>query len=233
MREYRQSPADCAGGMGEYMEICCIRLGMVGTNCYLLVKEETKETIIIDPADQAGVIAGRIGRDGLKPAAIYLTHGHFDHIMAAAELAARYRIRITAHEAETALLGDAGLNASGSMGGCPVTLKPDREVRDGEKLTDAGFSCQVIHTPGHTAGGVCYWFEENRVLVSGDTLFLEGIGRSDLPTGNGRKLVESIRERLFVLPEDTAVLPGHGGTTTIGYEKKNNAYVNGDMPWFD
>lgn len=199
-------------------------LGIVQTNCYIISNEETKEAIVIDPADDAGRITGYLKENDLTCRGILLTHGHFDHILAASKVADITGARIYAHEAEAMLLSDPEMNASSHIR-CAVGLVPNVLLRDNEELSLAGFQIRVIHTPGHTGGGACYYVKEHGVLISGDTLFYEDIGRSDLPTGSYSTLVESIKTKLFVLEEDTVVYPGHGEPTTIGYEKNNNIYL--------
>ena len=199
-------------------------LGVVQTNCYIVGNVDTKEAIVVDPADNAAAIKKALEENDLVCKAILLTHGHFDHIMAAEELARASLAKIYAHEAEKGLLADPELNVSAHMGK-RCSLVPDVCLKDGQTLTLAGFDIRVIHTPGHTAGGACYYFEENRVLFSGDTLFLEDIGRSDLPTGNGMQLVESIKNKLMPLDDDIVVYPGHDESTTIGHERANNIYI--------
>lgn len=199
-------------------------LGMVGTNCYLLMNRETKELLIVDPADGAEAISGKIHTLGAGPAAILLTHGHFDHIGAAGALAKKYGIPICILRQEKELLEDARLNASLMMAGRSITAAADRLLEDGERLELAGFRIRVIHTPGHTSGGACYYLEEEKVLLSGDTLFCCSVGRCDLPTGSMGQLHDSIHKKLFVLPEDTQVYPGHGEMTSIRYEKRYNPY---------
>jgi len=203
-------------------------LGAVQTNCYIVSNEESKEAIVIDPGDNAEGIYKVLKENDLVCKAILLTHGHFDHIMAAEKLGSLCPAKIYAHEAEAALLADPALNAS-AMFGRECSLLPDLLLKDGQTLELAGFNIKVIHTPGHTAGGVCYYFTENGLIFSGDTLFLEDIGRSDLPTGNGRQLIESIRSRLMPLDDDIIVYPGHDAPTTIGHEREANIYIRGGL----
>ena len=200
-------------------------LGMVKTNCYIISNGETKEAIVFDPADDAKKIEQYLKANDLVCKGILLTHGHFDHIMAADQLAEMTHSDIYAHEAEADLLRDADLNASAHIRKA-CSLIPNVLLKDDEVLDLAGFQVKVIHTPGHTGGGVCYYFLGHGTLISGDTLFREDIGRSDLPTGNGRLLVESIRNKLMILEDQVAVYPGHGDATTIGYERDNNFYLN-------
>ena len=206
------------------MKILNFVLGMVGTNCYLVVNEEEKQCILIDPAVYSGEIAEQIRREGLDLRAILLTHGHFDHIMGIDGFRKEFpEIPVYAHREEEALLKDASMNASLEFGR-QYTFSGAAYAEDGDVLDLAGMQFRVIHTPGHTIGGGCYYLQEEKVLFSGDTLFRESIGRTDFPTGNGGQLMRSIREKLFTLPEETAVYPGHMERTTIGDEKKYNPY---------
>ena len=206
------------------MKIQNFVLGMVGTNCYLVVNEEEKQCILIDPAVYSGEIAEQIRREGLDLRGILLTHGHFDHIMGIDGFRKEFpEIPVYAHREEEALLKDASMNASLEFGR-QYTFSGAAYAEDGDVLDLAGMQFQVIHTPGHTIGGCCYYLQEEKVLFSGDTLFRESIGRTDFPTGNGGQLMRSIREKLFTLPEETAVYPGHMERTTIGDEKKYNPY---------
>lgn len=206
------------------MKIQNFVLGMVGTNCYLVVNEEEKQCILIDPAVYSGEIAEQIRREGLDLRAILLTHGHFDHIMGIDGFRKEFpEIPVYAHREEEALLKDASMNASLEFGR-QYTFSGAAYTEDGDVLDLAGMQFRVIHTPGHTIGGCCYYLQEEKVLFSGDTLFRESIGRTDFPTGNGGQLMRSIREKLFALPEETAVYPGHMERTTIGDEKKYNPY---------
>lgn len=200
-----------------------IVLGVAQTNCYFLYLEGSKDCIVIDPADQGGNIHKALERNGFQVKAILLTHGHFDHIWGTKELRELSGAKLYALDEEKELLGNARKNVSAQTGR-PYTVEADVYVKDGEELTLAGLHFRVIATPGHTQGSCCYYFPEAGFLVSGDTLFQESVGRTDLPTGSGSMLVRSVREKLFPLPEDTKVYPGHGDSTTIGFEKKYNPF---------
>ena len=208
--------------MGQ-IEIKSMTLGMVATNCYLIINKENKEALLVDPADNALRISNVIEENGCTLKAILLTHGHFDHIMALNDLKKRYTVPVYAHEEEEDVLKQSSLNLSGSIGQI-YTTQADVYVKDGEHLKLAGLDVIVLYTPGHTKGGVCYYFPEEKVLMSGDTLFHCSIGRTDFPTGSMSQLVRSVKEQLFVLPDDVQVYPGHDSVTSIGYEKQYNPF---------
>ncbi|MDF2906915.1 MAG: hypothetical protein K0R34_2236 [Herbinix sp.] len=212
------------------MSLKTLVLGMVQTNCYIVSNSETKEAIVFDPAESADRIEQYLKANDLVCKGILLTHGHFDHILAATELAAMTRSPIHAHEAEAKLLEDPHLNASSQIRR-ECSVLPEILLKDGQSLSLVGFTIKVIHTPGHTAGGVCYYFPGHGILISGDTLFLESIGRTDLPTGNSKQLVASINDKLMILEDQVKVYPGHGDPTTIGYERDNNIYLSSN--WFE
>ncbi|MCI9595108.1 MAG: MBL fold metallo-hydrolase [Lachnospiraceae bacterium] len=196
-------------------------LGIVGTNCYLAFDDELMEGVIIDPADNGPVILNQCKELGVIPKAVLLTHGHFDHICAVPDLVRAFQLPVYAGKGEENLLSDPSMNLSVTYGD-GVSLKKVELLGDGEELSLLGRTWKVIATPGHTGGSVCYYLEENKVLFSGDTLFCESYGRTDFPTGNGRDLVSSVVNKLFVLPEEVNVYPGHEAQTTIGHEKKYN-----------
>ena len=197
-------------------------LGMVSTNCYLVYHEQTREAVIIDPADNSEYLQAQCRDLALNPRAILLTHGHFDHILAVKDLKSAWGCPVYAGRDEEALLNDPAMNLSGSYGTPQLMITADVPVTDGERLPLIGFDWKVVATPGHTAGSVCYMIESEGVLFAGDTLFLESVGRTDLPTGDSFTIVNSVLSKLFVLPDDLMVYPGHGDPTTIAHEKHYN-----------
>ena len=199
-------------------------VGQVATNCYFIINNETKEMLIVDPGDSAQMLADRIRRENLDPKAVLLTHGHFDHAMAAEELAEMFGIKIYAHEAEKDTLKDPGKNVS-LMIGLRDVYHADVFVKDEEILELAGMELKVLHTPGHTAGGCCYYLEKEKALFSGDTLFCQSVGRTDFPGGSMSGIVRSIKDKLMVLPDEVKVYPGHMDRTSIGAERAHNPYL--------
>jgi glyoxylase-like metal-dependent hydrolase (beta-lactamase superfamily II) len=197
-------------------------VGPVQTNCYVAVNADTKECFVVDPGAAAPQLAERIRRDGYTPVAVFLTHGHFDHAGAAEELAKEFGIQVYAHEQEEDTLGDYKKNLSGWEGPM-VNYHADVYLKDEQELDLAGFHIRVLHTPGHTEGGIC--FVTDNEVFTGDTLFRLSVGNTSLETGSWPDLVSSIQNKLYTLDDNIIVWPGHGAATTIGYEKKNNPYV--------
>lgn len=206
------------------LKIGRIMLGVCQTNCYFVYKEGGQEVILFDPADKGAYLYDKLAEKGFQVAAILLTHGHFDHIWGVEELKERSGAKVYACEEEKEVCENADINVSGNTGR-PCTVKADVYVKDGDEITAAGMTCKVIATPGHTKGSCCYYFEDDKILLSGDTLFQESVGRTDLPTGSMSALVRSVKEKLLILPEDVKVYPGHGEATSIGYEKKYNPFL--------
>ncbi|NCB92534.1 MAG: MBL fold metallo-hydrolase [Clostridia bacterium] len=199
-------------------------LGMVGTNTWFLKNKVTSEMIIIDPADRADLIENKVQQMEGKPVAILLTHGHFDHMMAADDVRDIYGVPVIAFAGEQKVLTDPEINLSASWASSYVLLA-DQWVLDKAKLNLAGFEIEVLHTPGHTQGSCCFYLKDEEVLFSGDTLFAGSVGRTDFPTSSGASMKESVARLLKELPEETRVFPGHNEETTIAYEKRYNPFA--------
>lgn len=199
-------------------------VGMVQTNCYVVSNLETKDCIIIDPGASGQKIAERIKDAGYTPTAVLLTHGHFDHAGAAKTLSDIFSIPVYAHESEKETLADPQKNV-GFLIGANESYHADIYLKDEQVIELADFSIKVIHTPGHTEGGCCYYIADEDILFSGDTLFAQSVGRTDFPGGSMSAIVRSIREKLMRLPDDTTVYPGHNDITTIDTERKYNPYL--------
>ena len=195
-------------------------VGPVQTNCYFAINEETKELLVIDPGASAKQLAERIRQEGCKPVAILLTHGHFDHATGAEELAQEFDgIPIYVYEDDKETLADPQMNVS-YMIGKELVFHADEFLKDEQEIDLAGFHIRVLHTPGHTPGGCCYYIEDTFPLVfTGDSLFKGGIGRTDFPGGSAETLKHSLESRILKLPTTTTVYPGHGASTTVNAER--------------
>ena len=202
-----------------------IVVGPVQTNCYFLKHKETGELVIVDPGAEADRIIYAIQQLQGTPVAVLLTHGHYDHMCAVHELKEHYHIPVYAAKAEEHLLMDSVENLSGSWQGMPYTVKADYSLEDREIVELAGFSIQMLLTPGHTAGSCCYWLEEEGICLSGDTLFYGSCGRTDLPTGSMNTMQKSLGKLLRILPDETEIYPGHGEATDAAFEKIHNPYL--------
>lgn len=201
----------------------CI-LGSVYTNCYFLKNKSSGEMLIIDPSDCEDKIYNKVNEMQGKPVAILLTHGHFDHILAVGKVKEKYNIPVYACRQEEEMLSEPSLNMTASYGrDCSVTA--DILLDDLKVFEVAGFSVQMIHTPGHTKGSCCYYIKDEGILFSGDTLFRGSVGRTDFPGGSTSAIVASLHKLVDSLPEETEVFPGHDASTTIGYEKRYNPFV--------
>lgn len=198
-------------------------LGMVETNCYFIYDQDTKDAIVVDPAKNG--IYDTLKANGINVAGVVLTHGHFDHIMGIHEITKKSGAKVYVLAEEDELCRNAELNASVQIRR-PYTIEPDVLVHDGDTIEIAGIELKVVATPGHTKGSCCYYVPAKKWLISGDTLFCCSIGRSDLPTGSEKEIMNSVHMLMDTFDDDVKVYPGHGDSSTIGYERRNNPFCS-------
>jgi glyoxylase-like metal-dependent hydrolase (beta-lactamase superfamily II) len=201
-------------------------LGPLDNNVYVLEDPETGALAVVDPALGAEPLLEGLLPQAERVAAILVTHAHFDHVGALAEFQRRLRAPVLMHEAELELLQTASEHAFWfGVEGIDQPADPDRFVAGGERVSVGEDSLLALETPGHSPGGLSFYSESSGFVVTGDALFFESVGRTDLPGASQQRLLRSVREKLFTLPDETVVYPGHGPTTTIGHEKTANPYV--------
>lgn len=202
-------------------------VGVLQCNCSIFGDEQTREAIVIDPGDEIDQIQQILDRHQLNVQAIVITHAHIDHIGGAAKLKKLTNAPVYMNENDVELRDQLDMQA-GWLGMAPPE-KPaiDVAARDGDKLELNGRPFQILHTPGHTQGSISLYLPDENKLIAGDTLFRDSIGRTDLPGGNGRQILVSIREKLLTLDDEVVVIPGHGPETTIGREREHNYFLRG------
>jgi Zn-dependent hydrolases, including glyoxylases len=211
-----------------HMRICTLSVGPVACNCAIVACKETGQAAIIDPGGNAESILAIVKDMGVTVTHLLHTHAHFDHILATGEVAAATGASIFVHQDDRALYEN--LPGQGLMFGFRAARPPapTQWLVGGETIAIGKLAVQVLHTPGHTPGSVGYYLAgQAPVLFAGDTLFAESVGRTDLPGGSFTDLAVSIRTKLYVIPGETRVIPGHGPETTIGHEREHNPFVSG------
>ncbi len=204
-----------------------VPVGVLRCNCSIFGDEESREAIVIDPGDDIGEIQAVLERHGLKVTAIIITHAHIDHIAGAAQLKQLTGAPVYMNERDRELYELLDVQAGWLGMATPERTEIDAELKEGDTLKLGPAEFRILETPGHTEGSVSVWIPSEKKLAAGDTLFLDSIGRTDLPGGDGRAILRSIRDKLLPLPEETIVIPGHGGNTTIGREKARNPFLRG------
>lgn len=205
------------------MKVQPFRVGIIDTNCYLVTDEEKNESFVVDPGDMSPRLEAALKEGNVKY--ILLTHGHYDHILGAAEAKSLTGAEILIHSADAPCLYDSDLSRAGLH--FPLEqekITADRTLEDGDEIDFAGKKIKVIHTPGHTPGCVCYLCEEDELMFSGDTLFQMSMGRTDFPGGSTLEMINSL-SRLRDLSENYTVFPGHGPATSLDFERENNPYM--------
>lgn len=195
--------------------------GMLASNCYII--GECGEGAVIDPGAKASEILKAVNELNLKIKYLILTHAHIDHILSMDELRRVLGAKVLVHEMDEGTLSNPLMNGSGLFGLSKVFGEADGLLKDGDVLMVGGMKLEIIHTPGHSSGSIC--IKAGSSIFTGDTLFMMSIGRSDLGDGDYELLMDSIKNRLMTLSDDTKVYPGHGTSTTIGYERENNPFV--------
>ena len=209
------------------MKIDHVVLGAYETNSYILrAGQASKDCLIIDTGLEAGPLVGFLQENKLNPVAVVLTHGHADHIVGVGALRANWPgIKICIHGLDEKMLTDSVENL-GALAGCDFsTGQAERIIEDGDEIEYAGVKLKVLHTPGHTRGGICLYSEQDNVVFTGDTLFADSVGRTDFPYGDMEQLIAGIRAKLLVLSDETKAYPGHGPSTKIGREKRHNQFL--------
>jgi len=209
------------------MKIDRLILGAYETNCYVLRNnEDSKDCLIIDPGLEAEVLIDFLTEYELNPVAVVLTHGHIDHIAGLAELRENYPdIKVYIHKLDAEMLTQPMTNLSAMTGVGFTTAPADSFLEENKIIEEAGVTLSVLHTPGHTPGGISLYSKNDRIVFAGDTLFAGSVGRTDFPNGSMTELINGIKEKLLTLPDQTKVYPGHGPTTSIANEKKHNPFV--------
>lgn len=204
-----------------------IVVGELGVNCYLLADSQTKEGVVIDPGAEPERILSVVQKNGVKVVAVLNTHGHFDHIGGNRKVAQTTGAPLMINKEDEPFLSRASTSAKMYGLRADDSPVPSSYLAEGDLIRFGGHEIKVIHIPGHSQGGSCFYLGKDGILISGDSLFAESIGRTDLPGGSQTQLVGAIRAKLMTLPEKVKVFPGHGPATTIGHEKKHNPYLGG------
>lgn len=202
-----------------------------GVNCYILGCPETKEAMVVDPGGNADAILECVDSHDLKVTCIVNTHGHIDHIMANREVKERTGATLRIHKDDAVMLEKAGDQSMAMLGVEITSPGADSFIEDGEIIKIGNIEVEVIHTPGHSPGGVC--LKAGSRLITGDTLFAQGIGRTDIRGGDVKALMNSIKERIITLDDETEIFPGHGPASKVGLEKKGNPFITGSAMFLE
>jgi len=205
------------------LKIVRIPAGIYAANCYIIYSEVTRDAIVVDPGGDVDDILSSIRENGLKIKYIVLTHGHADHIGGVKELKKVLSVPVMIHEDDREILVDGNKNLSTIMAMGTVEIEPDILLKDGDIIEFGDEKAQVIHTPGHTRGGICIKIGDS--MITGDTLFTGSIGRTDLLGGDYDSIINSIKDKIMIYSDDIKVFPGHGAPSTIGRERTSNPFL--------
>ena len=204
-----------------------IVVGPLGVNCFILLDKQSHEGVVVDPGADGEMILSAIARFGMQVKYIINTHGHFDHIGCNRQVQALTGAELLIHEKDLWLLSEAAKSAQQYGLQAEDSPLPSRYLTDGMRLEFGSRSIEVLHTPGHTPGGCSLFLAKEHLVITGDTLFADSVGRTDLPGGSQEQLIASIRAKLLPLADDTVVYPGHGPSSSIGRERRSNPYLRG------
>lgn len=199
-------------------------VGSFLSNCYIVGTDTTRDAAIIDPGADFNRIVNKVVELNLNPKIILLTHAHGDHIGAVNELVDKYNTLVYIHKDDAEMLKDSDANFSKMIIGKSISIAPDKELNDGDIIKLGDLDLEIIHTPGHTKGGICIKVEN--IMMTGDTLFNKSIGRTDFPGGSFDEIINSIKDKIFKYDDDTVIYPGHNSPSTIKSEKLGNPFVN-------
>ncbi len=205
------------------MKIIRIPVGIYAANCYIVFSDKNREGIIVDPGGNVDDLLSYIKENNIIIKSIILTHGHGDHIGGVSELKEELKVPVMIHSADSNMLVDGSKNLSSIMAMGTITVEPDKLLIDGDKIEFGGLHAKIIHTPGHTPGGICIMIEDN--ILTGDTLFAGSIGRTDLLGGDYNMIIKSIKEKLMNYSDNIKIHPGHGTPSTIGRERVSNPFI--------
>ncbi|HTT20599.1 MAG TPA: MBL fold metallo-hydrolase [Candidatus Sulfotelmatobacter sp.] len=202
-----------------------VTVGPLQCNCSIIGDETTRDAMVIDPGDEIDDILAFVRKHNLQVKQIVITHAHIDHVGGAMKLRAATGAPILLNQNDYALLKMLDVQAAWIGVPAPGKVEIDRSITTGETVSAGSHTAQILHTPGHTEGSICLYFEPEKKLIAGDTLFAGSIGRTDLPGGDMQKIMHSLHTTVLALPDDTVVIPGHGESTTIGEERATNPFL--------
>ena len=209
--------------------IIALTNGAFAENCYLVADPETREAVIVDPGEESDLFRSRLRSEGWTLRAIWLTHAHLDHVAGVSAMREATGAPVWLHPDDRRLYDRAPDQARAYGFTLDRLAPPDREFREGEPAIVGGLAFDVLHTPGHSPGSISLVIEGEKKILVGDLIFAGSIGRTDLPGGSMEQLVKSAREKIFAYPDDTALYPGHGPSTTVGREKRTNPFLADDL----